>query len=46
MARVPVNVDNFARAESDRLFAAVLRDAGDVNEWSHNRVRRRSIIRQ
>ena len=35
---VRVNVDNFARAESDRMFAAVLRDSGGVNRGTHNRV--------
>ena len=33
-----VNVDTFARAESDRMFSAVLADAGRVNRWAHNRV--------
>jgi hypothetical protein len=33
-----VNVDNFARAESDRMFSAVLTDTGGVNRWAHNRV--------
>ena len=28
MAAIPVNVDNFARAETDRMFAAIQRDAG------------------
>jgi hypothetical protein len=32
-----VNVDNFARAESNRMFAAVLNDSGGVNQWMHNR---------
>jgi hypothetical protein len=26
-----VNVDNFARAETDRMFAGLQRDAGGVN---------------
>ena len=38
MTTVPVNVDNFARAESGRMFAAILRDSGGVNQWMHNRV--------
>jgi len=38
MATIPVNVDNFARVESDRMFAAVLHDSGAVNQWMHNRV--------
>ncbi|MFI2228513.1 DUF1254 domain-containing protein [Nocardia testacea] len=33
-----VNADNFARAESDRMLAAVLRDSKQVNEWMYNRV--------
>lgn len=33
-----VNVDNFARAESNRMFRFILRDSGGVNEWLHNRV--------
>lgn len=44
-----VNVDNFARAETNRMFAAILRDAGTVNQWSHFReptpVDRQSVIR-
>lgn len=32
-----VNVENFARAESDRMLAALLRDAGGINQWMHNR---------
>jgi hypothetical protein len=34
---IRVNVDNFARAESDRTFAAFAADAGGVNRLSHNR---------
>jgi hypothetical protein len=34
---IPVNVDNFARAETDRMFAGLQRDAGGVNVLSHNR---------
>ena len=38
MAAVLVNVDNFARAETDRMLASMLRDGGTaVNEWSHVR---------
>src|SRR5690349_18865007 len=33
-----VNVDNFARAESDRMFAHILGDTGGINRWLHNRV--------
>jgi hypothetical protein len=35
---VVVNVDNFVRAETNRMFAAILRDSGGVNLWMHNRV--------
>lgn len=35
---VRVNVDNFARAETDRMFADLQRDAGGVNILLHNRV--------
>jgi hypothetical protein len=34
---VPVTVDNFIRAESDRMFASFQRDAGGVNRLMHNR---------
>ena len=34
---VPVNVDNFARAESDRMFASLAKEAGGVNRLSHRR---------
>ena len=34
----PVNVDDFARAETDRMFDFILRDSGGVNQWLHNRV--------
>lgn len=37
MAALAVNVDNFARADSDRMFAAILHDAGGVNRWMKNR---------
>jgi hypothetical protein len=33
-----VNVDNFARAETDRMFAALTQQAGGVNRLHHNRV--------
>jgi len=33
-----VNADNFARAESDRMFAAFLNDSGGINRWTHIRV--------
>ena len=32
-----VNVDNFARAETDRLFTALSRAAGPDTEWTHYR---------
>ena len=37
MSGIPVNVDNFARAESDRMFAAIQAQAGGVNQWFHYR---------
>jgi hypothetical protein len=37
MTKVAVNVDNFVRAETDHMFAAIARDAGGVNRWNHNR---------
>jgi hypothetical protein len=35
---VPVTTDNFVRAETDRMFAALQADAGGVNQLHHNRV--------
>lgn len=35
---VTVNVDNFVRAETARMFAGVLAQTGGVNRWMHNRV--------
>ncbi len=32
-----VNVDNFVRAETDRMFAALQAQAGGINRLSHNR---------
>jgi hypothetical protein len=32
-----VNVDNFARAESDRMFAPLSQQAGGVNRLLHHR---------
>jgi len=32
-----VNVENFARAETDRMFASLVGDAGGVNRLKHNR---------
>jgi hypothetical protein len=37
MAGITVNVDNFPRAETDRMFAAILADSGGVNQWMYNR---------
>ncbi len=34
---VHVNVDNFVRAETDRMFSDLQRDAGGVNSLLHNR---------
>jgi hypothetical protein len=34
---IPVNADNFVRAETDRMLAGLQRDAGGVNVLSHNR---------
>lgn len=38
MSPLPVNVDNFARAESDRMFAAISHRAGGTGQWSHGKV--------
>ena len=44
-----VNVDNFVRAETDRMFSDLQRDAGGVNTWNHNRapaaIDRQTVIR-
>ena len=37
MASVIVNVENFVRAETDRMFADLQRDAGGVNRLNHTR---------
>jgi hypothetical protein len=34
---IHVNADNFARAETDRMFADIQRDAGAVNTFRHSR---------
>jgi hypothetical protein len=34
---IPVSVENFARAESDRMFASFQTDAGSVNRLKHYR---------
>ncbi len=38
MAPVQVNVENFARAETHRMFMAILAEAGGLNRWGHNRI--------
>ena len=38
MGGIQVSVDNFARAETDRMFASLQADAGGVNVLKHNRV--------
>lgn len=44
-----VNVDNFVRAETDRMFADLQRDAAGVNTWNHSRapaaIDRQTVIR-
>ena len=37
MTPVPVDVDNFARAETARMFLTLQADAGGVNRFRHNR---------
>jgi len=37
MSDTTVNVTNFIRAETDRMFAAVQAQAGGVNQWFHYR---------
>ena len=34
---VAVNVENFVRAETDRMFAALQARAGGINAWDHDR---------
>ncbi len=49
MSGITVSVDNFARAETDRMFAALHAQAGGVNRWFHYRtptpVDRQTVIR-
>jgi hypothetical protein len=33
-----VNVENFVRAETNRMFAGLLQGGGGLNDWMHNRV--------
>lgn len=46
---IRVNVDNFVRAETDRMFTDLQRDAGGVNRLLHNRepaaIDRQTVIR-
>lgn len=35
---IHVNIDNFARAETDRMFADLQRNAGGINQFLHNRL--------
>lgn len=37
MTDTKVNVDNFVRAETERMFGAIQSAAGGVNRWGHNR---------
>jgi hypothetical protein len=37
VSAVTVSVDNFARAETERMFKAVMADAGGLNRSAHNR---------
>jgi hypothetical protein len=37
MNGVVVNVDNFTRAETNRMFGALQQQAGGVNRWLHYR---------
>ncbi|WP_430868126.1 DUF1214 domain-containing protein [Demequina aurantiaca] len=49
MSAISVNVDNFTRAESDRMFAGIAQQAGGVGKWNHLRtptpVDQQTIIR-
>jgi hypothetical protein len=49
MSDTPVNVTNFARAETDRMFAAIQAQAGGVNQFFHYRaptpVEQQTVIR-
>jgi len=38
MAAIPVGVDNFVRAETDRMFTSLAQEAGGVNRFHHSRV--------
>jgi hypothetical protein len=47
---VPVTVENFIRAESDRYFGAVVRDAAGIGKMLHNRevtpIDKQTVVRQ
>jgi hypothetical protein len=49
MTNVQVNVENFVRAETDRMFAGLQGDAGGVNQFRHHReptpVEHQTVIR-
>ena len=34
---IPVTIENFARAETDRMFASLSERAGGANRWHHDR---------
>ena len=34
---IHVSAENFVRAETDRMFSNLMRAAGGVNMWGHNR---------
>lgn len=47
---IPVGVENFARAETDRMFTDIAAAAGGTNRWRHNRepspLDEQTVIRQ
>jgi hypothetical protein len=47
---IPVTVENFIRAESDRYFGAVVRDAAGIGKMLHNRevtpIDKQTVVRQ
>jgi hypothetical protein len=49
MDAIPVSVDTFVRAETDRMFADLAAVAGGVNRWSHGRamadIERQTVVR-
>ncbi len=48
-SEIPVNVDNFVRAETARMFDDILKQTGGVNQWVHYReptpIDRQPVIR-